>query len=371
VRIGMVATPWYALPPTAYGGIESVCADLVDALVARGHDIVLVGAGTNGTAAGRFVATYDAPQSDRIGAALPEALHAARAGRALREAVLHGGLDIIHDHSTAGPLLAGSRAVPTVITTHQPTVGEHGDYYNALGPQVVCVAVSAAQRAAAPCLPWAGTVHNAVRVHSYPFRQRKGDYALFLGRSSPEKAPHLAIDAARAAGVPIVLAGKCTERAEEAYFKAEIAPRLGADARWVGEADAAAKRRLLAGARCLVFPIQWDEPFGMVMAEALACGTPVVALERGSVPEVVRHGVTGYVCSEPEDLAEGIRRIERISTHACRGDAVERFDVPVMAAAYERVYCQILRRAPQVDLRVDLRRPRGVVSPQFHPTAPG
>ena len=220
-------------------------------------------------------------------------------------------VDVVHDNSLAGPLLARGRDVPTVVTMHGPVTGRQGEYYERLGRAVHLVAISEAQRRINPRLHWVDTVHNAIDVRSFPFRARKDDYVLWLGRFSPDKGAHIAIDAARAAGRRIVLAGKLNEAPERAYFEEAVRPRLGPDAEYVGEADATLKRELFAGARCLVFPIQWEEPFGMVMIEAMACGTPVVATRRGSVPEVVAHGETGLL-SAPWDIPALAKNIVRL-----------------------------------------------------------
>ena len=170
---------------------------------------------------------------------------------------------------------------------------------------------------------------------------------LFIGRMSPDKAAHLAIDAARAAGRRIVLAGKLQEPHEQAYFESEVQPRLGNDAEFVGEADMAAKQELYSTAHCLVFPICWDEPFGLVMIEAMACGTPVVALRRGSVPEVVLDGVNGLVRDNPADLPAAINEAAKIDPSACRRHVEENFDVSTMAAGYEHIYAQACRTQQQ------------------------
>ena len=337
LRIALVAPPWFPVPPQGYGGIEQLCADLANQLVARGHDVVLLAAGRAGTRA-RHVTTLPEPPSARVGEPLPEVLHAAQVGLALEEL----DVDVIHDHSLAGPLLARGRAVPTVATAHGPVTGELGAYYRALARNVGMVAISKAQQRFAPDLPWAGMVHNGIAVGDYPFRAVKEDFCLFLGRMSPEKAPHLAIDAARRAGRRIVVAAKCREPAERAYFDAMVRPRLGPGVEWIGEADTATKKDLLSRASCLVFPIQWEEPFGLVMVEALACGTPVVALRRGSVPEVVVHGETGFICDTPEELPAAIQRAGELLPARCQKDAYRRFDVSVMAAGYERVYQALL-----------------------------
>ncbi|MEV8634057.1 glycosyltransferase family 4 protein [Streptosporangium sp. NPDC051023] len=337
MRIVMIAPPWYDVPPQGYGGIESMLAELVAGLSRRGHHITLIGAGRPGTAA-RFLATYDPPPSERIGEPMPEVLHAAKA-YALAVDI---DADLVHDHSLAGPLSAAARAVPTVVTCHGEIDGELGEYYRALGPAVSMVGISEAQRRFAPDLNWAGVVHNAVETASFPFREHKEDWVLWLGRLNEDKGAHVAIDVARAAGRRILLAGKLTEPLEHDYFEREVRPRLGPDAEYLGEADAARKRELLAAARCLLFPILWEEPFGMVMIEAMACGTPVVALNRGAVPEVVVDGVTGLVRNEVEELAEAVEAVGALDPHACRSHVADNFDVEVMTVRYERVYRQII-----------------------------
>ncbi|WP_261164743.1 glycosyltransferase family 4 protein [Microbacterium sp. Marseille-Q6965] len=357
----MVAPPWFSLPPAGYGGTEAVVAGLVDALVARGHEVVLVGAGRNGTKAQEFHAAYDTPPTSRLGEPVPEAIAAAFARRALEEA----GVDVVHDNTLCGPLLAGGRAAPTVVTMHGPVSGENGRYHELLERSVSVVAISDAQRRANPRINWCGTVHNAIDVASFPMRERKDDFLLWIGRFSPDKAPHLAIDAARAAGRRVVLAGKLNESAEHAYFDAEIRPRLGRGAEYVGEADASLKRELFAAARALIFPIQWEEPFGMVMVEALACGTPVVATRRGSVPEVVDHDRTGIIVDRDADargLADAIVAAEGLDPHECRRQAEQRFDLAVMAEGYERVYRALVEPIEPLDLYGEGRDAAGLVA---------
>ncbi|HEV2371382.1 MAG TPA: glycosyltransferase, partial [Streptosporangiaceae bacterium] len=283
LRVAMIAPPYFTCPPAAYGGVESVIADLADALVDRGHHVTLIGAGTPGTRAQQFIATFHTPPADQLGEPLPEVMHTAHVGRILDDL----DVDVVHDHTLAGPLLARGRLVPTVVTAHGPVDTDLGALYRALRPTISLVAISDSQRSRGPDLPWVATVHNAIRPETFPYRADKEDFALFLGRFHPQKAPHLAIDAARGAGLPIVLAGKCAEPMERAYFKAEIEHRLGTDTTMFGVADATAKRDLLARAAVVLFPICWEEPFGLVMIEAMAAGTPVVALRRGSVPEII------------------------------------------------------------------------------------
>lgn len=349
LRIAMVAPPWFSIPPEGYGGIESLVSWLTERLVERGHDVTLVAASPARTSA-RFRATFAQPPSDRLGEALTEVIHAARTRTILEEI----DPDVIHDHSTAGPLLAEA-SPPTILTAHGPVRGDFGAYYQSLAHRVGLVAISEAQRNLAPELPWFAMVHNAVPVAEYTFRREKDDFALFLGRMSPDKGAHLAIEACREAGRRLVLAAKCSEPEEIEYFEREVKPRLGTDTEWLGEVDLDAKHDLLARAGCLVFPIQWDEPFGLVMTEALACGTPVVACGHGSVPEIVDDGVTGYVCAEPAELPEAIRRVGDINPEACRDRATSMFDIDVMVSGYERAYRRAITRVAERPRRVSDR----------------
>jgi glycosyltransferase involved in cell wall biosynthesis len=333
LRIAIEAPPWYEIPPHGYGGIEWICYWLAEGLVARGHDVTLIGAGRNHTSAG-FVQSYERPPSERLGEPLPEVLHAAVCARTLEGMTV----DVVHTHILAGPLLAPGRAVPTVATAHGPMSGELGEYYRWVAPYIDMVAISRSQRGEATDLPWVGTVYNGVPVGQYPYREGKEGYALFLGRMSAEKGVHVAIDAARKAGVPIIVAAKCNEPAEQAYFAAEVAPRLGRGVEWVGAVGGHEKKELLARAQCLVNPIQWREPFGIVMVEALACGTPVVATRNGSVPEVVADGVTGWIVDDAAALPDAIHRAEQISPESCRRRAETMFDTARMVEGYERIY---------------------------------
>jgi len=338
LRLAFAMPPWFDVPPAAYGGIESLVGDLIGALIERGHTIFMVGVGTNGTAA-EFRRTFDLPQAERLGQALPEVVNAALANGHINDL----DIDVVHDHSLAGPLTARGRKVPTVMTAHGPCAGDMATYYRALSSNndANLVAISQSQRSLAPDVHWVGTVYNALKAADYPFRRDKDDFVLFMGRMSPDKGAHLAIDAARSAGRRIVLAGKIKEEIEHTYFEAEVKPRLGGDAEFIGEANMTAKKELYASAQCLVFPIRWDEPFGLVMIEAMACGTPVVALNRGSVPEVVVDGVTGFIRTDPEELPAAINSAGTIDPLACRHHVEERFDVSTMAAGYEQVYARV------------------------------
>ncbi|MFB7721444.1 MULTISPECIES: glycosyltransferase family 4 protein [unclassified Nocardia] len=345
LRIAMVVPPYFDIPPKAYGGVEAVVADLVDALVERGHEVTLLGAGVNGTA-GRMVSLWDRVQSDRLGDPFPEILHALKVRRALEGLSALEGFDLVHDHTFAGPLnmpMYRELGMPTVITVHGPVNGEPYLYYSELGEDAQLVAISDRQRSLAPDLNWVGRVHNALRVDDWPFRAEKDDYALFLGRFTEDKAPHLALEAAHAADIPLVLAGKCAEPPELRYFESAVRPLLTERDHMFGMADAVAKRELLAGARALLFPVRWEEPFGMVMIEAMVCGTPVVALRGGAVAEVIVDGVTGRICDDPAELATAIKEVQTYDPHAMRAHVVEHFGADTLGRGYEEIYRRVVR----------------------------
>ncbi|BBZ41394.1 glycosyltransferase family 4 protein [Mycobacterium conspicuum] len=347
IRIMLVAPPYFDIPPTGYGGVEAVVADLADTLVARGHQVTVLGAGEGGTAA-KFVPLWERTVPDRLGQPYPEVMHALKVRSAITRIAATEGVDIVHDHTFAGPMNAPAYhalGVPTVVTVHGPIDDDLYPYYRELSADVCLVAISDRQRELAPDLNWIGRVHNALRVEEWPFQAEKDDYALFLGRFAPYKGAHLALQAAHEAGLPLVLAGKCSEPFEREYFEDCVRPLLTDADHVFGEADAVSKRKLLARARCLLFPIQWEEPFGIVMIEAMVCGTPVVALRGGAVAEVVVDGVTGVVCDRAEELPAAIRAARTLDPHACRRHVAANFGVAQFGSAYETIYRDVLHQA--------------------------
>lgn len=335
LRIAMVVPPWYEVPPPGYGGLEQVCSALVDGLTARGHEVTLFGAGTWTGTQGRFVATVEELQNDRLGHLLPELAHLARVQRMISP----DAFDVVHDHTTIGPLVAPQRTVPTLATVHGNPTGELGDILHAVPPSVGLVAISHAQRRLDPELPWAATVHNGMHTGQLPTKAAPGTGpVLWLARFNPEKGPELAIQACRAAGLPLVLAGKANEAIEHHYLAEVIEPMLGPDVEVICNGDRDTTIRLLLEARCLIMPIQWEEPFGMVMVEAMATGTPVVALNRGAVPELVRHGRTGLICDDVTELPQALVRAGDLDPIACVAHVEEHFSADRLARGYEPVY---------------------------------
>jgi glycosyltransferase involved in cell wall biosynthesis len=310
---------------------------LVDGLVARGHDVTLIGAGKQHTRGG-FRATYDEAQSERLGSAMVELTHAARVDAMLAEMDVH----IVHDHSAAGGAMARGRGAPVVITSHGPAAGEWGEYLAAVEDTAELVVISESQTRLAPQTSWRSVVHNALDITDIPLVHNKSDHLVWIGRMSPDKGAHLAIDAARKAGRSIVLAAKCSEPAEQAYFEEFVRPRLGPDVDWRGEVGREEKYEVMGQSAAFLFPLQWDEPFGMVMVEAMACGTPVLALDRGAVPEIVVDGETGFVRGRPEELVELIDSVGRIDPATCRRRVEERFSPERMVSGYEKLFLELV-----------------------------
>ena len=344
LKIAMLAPPWVSVPPPGYGGIEQVVGFLSDGLVRRGHEVTLFAApGSRSSATVREVLARDHP--DEIERALYEADHVARVFDEVDRVAATGGpgFDVIHDHSGFTAVAMANRIdVPVVHTLHGPFTEETASFYQAHGRKAHLVAISRAQQESAPAgVPIAGVVHNPIDVREWPFEPDKRDYLLWVGRMDETKGPHRAIAAARAAGAPLVLAGP-VQPGQEEYFKEAVEPHLDDDrVRYIGEVGGEDKLRLFAEARALLMPITWDEPFGMVMVEALACGTPVIAFRSGAAPEIVQPGTNGYLVDDEEAMAEAVKALPDIDPKACRA-SVERFDVDAAAAGYERIYRTLL-----------------------------
>ena len=337
LRVALVVPPWYELPPSGYGGIEQMCTALADALVALGHEVTLFGAGLRTGTAAKFVSTFTEPQYRRLGQALPELIHVAKTNRLLDP----DDFDVVHDHTNAGLLTAAGRPVPTVTTVHGCPSGELGDYLSSVNRAVALVAISHAQRRLRPELGWTATVHHGLAPTETAKRKPSPGPALWLARFCADKGADLAIRACRSANIPLVLAGKCTEPAERRYLDKVIVPMLNPRVQLIVNPDRRRCRQLMMAARSLLLPIRWEEPFGMVMIEAMAMGTPVVALNRGAVSEIVRHGETGLVCQDPAELPEALSRVLRLDPAACAEHVRTSFSAERMAHGYERVYRQL------------------------------
>jgi glycosyltransferase involved in cell wall biosynthesis len=349
MRIAQVAPPFETIPPSAYGGTERVVANLTDELVRRGHDVTLFASGDSRTAA-RLVPIVDRALWHREPAYQDLAPFWAIALGSLAEHLTE--FDVIHNHLDFWMFpLARVAPCPVVTTLHgRLDLREQQPLYRTFS-DVPLVSISNAQRAPVPFANWVATVYHGIELEQFTFDPHPGGYLAFLGRISPEKGLDTAVRVAKRAGLPLKIGARKplqfardpNVRRDWRYFDEIIQPLLGEDGvEFIGEVGGRDKDAFLGGAAALLFPITWPEPFGLVMAEALACGTPVLALRHGSVPEVIRHGVTGYICTTEDELVEAVGRIDQIDRAACRADAERRFSPAVMAAHYERVYDQLL-----------------------------
>jgi glycosyltransferase involved in cell wall biosynthesis len=362
LRIAMVAPPWYELPPLGYGGLEVIVAALIDGLVERGHDVTLFGAGNRTGTRARFVSTTGQLQYPRLGELMPSVLHTARVNRLIAD----GDFDVVHDHTTDGPLSAPARRPPTLVTVHGDPYGEYGDYLAALGDAIGLVAISRAQRLSRTELNWVATVHNALADSAIEDASVTPDGpVLWLARFTADKGPDQAVRACQAAGLPLVLAGKCNEPEEQRYLDEEIRPMLDDSVQLITNPDRPETLRLLRAARCLIMPIRWEEPFGMVMIEAMAVGTPVVGVGLGAVPELLENGVTGWIADDPEGLPELLRRVHELDAEACVAHVRRNFSARVMAQRYEQVYLDEMARHRPVTV------PKAVPAQQKHRWKPG
>jgi glycosyltransferase involved in cell wall biosynthesis len=259
--------------------------------------------------------------------------------------------DVIHNHLDylAFPFTRHA-ATPTITTMHGRLDLAEVRQLHARFPAQRLVSISDAQRVALPDANWAATVHNGIDIGNYHFRPDPGDYLAFLGRISPEKRVDRAIEIARDTGMRLVIAAK-VDPLDRDYYEHAIKPLIDdhADIEFIGEVDERGKDEVLGGAYAYLFPIDWPEPFGLTMVEAMATGTPVIAYNAGSVPEVVVDGVTGFVCDSMHDMVEAVGRIGTINRRACRAHVEEHFSASAMADGYERVYRMLATGAGQED----------------------
>jgi glycosyltransferase involved in cell wall biosynthesis len=343
MRIAVIAPPWYPVPPSGYGGIEWVVALLADGLTDRGHEVTLFAPPGSETEAQLVPPLGTIPPEELIGDPWYEAAHAVSAYERGSE------FDLLHDHTgPVGASIGAMRDALTVHTLHGPFTDQTSMLYRRIARRHWFVAISHSQRSMGPPkLRWGGVVYNGIPTDRYPFREDKEDFLLFLGRADEEKAPHLAIEAARRAGRRLVMCVTTKNQRERAYWAEQVEPLLDDDVEVRGECDQEQKAELLARAAALLFPIQWPEPFGLVMTEAMACGTPVVAWRNGSVPEVVSDGETGFVVSSVEEMAAAVARLGELDPHVMRAWVKERFSAEAMVAGYERVYQQALARGDE------------------------
>ena len=346
MRIAQVAPLYESVPPRLYGGTERVVSWLADELVQRGHEVTLFASGDSRTHA-RLVSAW--PRAVRLDPAQPDpfALHTLELAQAFSRA---DDFDVVHCHVDYLAFPYGRLvSTPVVHTLHgrldlRPLIHVLTELR-----EVPLVSISNSQREPLTGLDlnWVATVHHGLPMRDVPAVTTASDgrYLVFLGRMSAEKRPDLAIAVAKRAGLPLIMAAK-VDRPDREYFEREIRPQLGHPLiEYIGEVSDAEKWRLLGDALALLFPIDWPEPFGLAMIEALACGTPVVARPCGAVPEIVRDGEVGFLADTVDELVAAVKRVDVIDRARCRRWAEAQFSVGVMADHYESVYRRLKSRA--------------------------
>ena len=340
MKIAQVTPLWERVPPPAYGGIELVVSLLTDELVRRGHEVTLFATG------------------DSLTLAKLESVHpcAIRTDSSVKEYQIYETLqlghvyqrahefDVIHSHMGC-PALTYAQFVktPTVHTLHGVFTPDNEKMYSYARSQPY-VSISDAQREPRLGLNYAATVYNGIDVDSYKFYAQPNDppYLAFLGRLSPEKGPHHAIEIAKRTGMRLKMAGKI-DVVDQEFYEAVLEPQIdGEQIQYLGEANHVQKNTLMGGAVATLFPITWREPFGLVMVESMAAGTPVIGMRLGSAPEVIKDGKTGFLCETVDQCVAALNQIAKIDRAECRQHVVENFSVQRMTDGYEAVYRQLL-----------------------------
>lgn len=341
MKIAMIVAPWFTVPPATHGGTETLVHDLVEELVARGDEVTLYAAGSSRTG-GALRSLFSEQQELHLATSERSVVECMHALFAYREAA-SDGVDLIHDHAGLLSVSIGApmRRPPILHTVHRILTPANQPLYRMLAafPGMYFSTISQAQRRSMPDLPSMATIHNALSPSLYPFVRKKDHYLAFLGRIRAEKGCHLAIALAQRSGWPLKLAGRIDDRH---FFQTQIEPQLGRGVEYVGEVNVPEKAELLAHARALIFPVQWEEPFGLVVIEALACGTPVIAMPRGGLPEIIRHGVDGFLVDDMDGMLRALDQLDTIDPEICRRRVEEAFSRSAMATRYQELYQRIL-----------------------------
>jgi glycosyltransferase involved in cell wall biosynthesis len=335
VRIAIVSTPFVAVPPPRYGGTELVVHTLAQALASSGHDVSVFATGDSEAPGLRALVPSPVWPPDPY-------VELAHARFAARE-IARGGFDVVHVHAPAAVAFASEMGAPVVYTLHHPRDERLSRYYG-LVPPVRRVAISRRQAELEDPTP-EHVVHHGLPPSLYPAADGRGEYAFFIGRLSWCKGPELAVEAARLAGIGIVVAGAIhRDEAPTGWHEHVLEPALAEPhVRWIAEADLDDKRRLFAGARALLMPIRWEEPFGLVMIEAMLAGCPVIAFPLGAAPELIEDGVTGHLVDDAAGMAAALRAVRRFDRARCRARARARFSAARMARDYVAVYAEAIR----------------------------
>ncbi|MFL4476013.1 glycosyltransferase family 4 protein [Paeniglutamicibacter sp. MACA_103] len=345
MRIGIIAPPWLTVPPQAYGGTEAVIDLLARGLAEMGHEVLLAAASGSGSPVPQVPGSFP-PDPRHLGRTQDELRHVLNAYGQL------GGVEIIHDHTLAGPLLRhAGEGIPVVSTAHNRMDALTLPLYAAIAERAPLLAVSRHQAGTARGVAVSRVIHHGIDAAAVPVGTGAGGYACFLGRMHPNKGVLAAIQVARAAGVPLRIAAKMASAGEHEYFANVIRRELGGDIEYVGELRPGEKYRLLGEAFALLNPLQWDEPFGMVMIESLAAGTPVLSTSRGAAPEIVSDGFTGFLRDTPRALAAALPDCANLSRADCRRSTETTFSARRMVGEHVEFYeeCLAGKHGPSPD----------------------
>ena len=352
LKIAQVCPLWEQVPPKGYGGIELIASWLTEELVQRGHEVTLLASGDSKTTA-TLRSPCDYALRHEPGADPNDFWTLARKHMALVQSQLQGlyeqadDFDIIHSHLELDTLpFAASASIPTMHTMHMNLIPEVGDVY-ARYPNQHFISISDAQRTPYPSLNYLATVYNAIDFAdlTYQAHPQQPEYLAFLGRLSPDKGIHLAIEISKKTGIPLKVAGKCTLEVSD-FYETVVKPEIdGRHIEYLGEISQTEKSDLLGNAIATLFPITWREPFGLVMIESMACGTPVLGTNMGAVPEVIANGKTGFVCETVEEMVACIDKVKTLDRQACRTYVETQFSIQRMVDDYEDCYYKLLKPA--------------------------
>lgn len=336
MRIALVASPFISVPPSHYGGTELFIAQLAEGLQRKGFDVVVYanGESTVGTDVRSLYPTGEWPIKGELYANLKDIDHSAWAVHDAWKTA-----DIIHLNNLPGLVFSRFAGPQFVYTIHHPHKRELSEFY-AHYPDVEYVSISKFQQQK-ESMPRIRTIHHGVDTSLYRVQEKKQSYLCFLGRVAPMKGTHTAIEVAKRCGIPLKIAGEVQPIYRD-YFEAQVKPHVdGKFIEYIGEADLDVKNELLGNSLAMLFPIEWDEPFGLVMIEAMATGTPVLAFPRGAAPEVTKDGISGYLCKSADEMVERLRELPgRFSPAALRAYIEKKFSVERMVSDYVNLYAE-------------------------------
>lgn len=361
LRIAQVAPLWYPVPPKGYGGTELVVSRLTEELVKRGHHVTLFASGDSRTKA-RLISTV---QKNLFDLRVPWLHDSYNINNLIEAFSREKEFDIIHTHiDVYDPLIRGYHAhKPSLATLHNPFWPTPNDpkknkwwatyegrvlLYNRF-PGLPYVAISDNYRKECPAnINFAKTIYHGVEIKNFEFNANGGDHFVWLGRISKAKGVHIAVRMAHDMGLKLLIAGKIVNPEAKDFFRKRIQPYLGEKIRFVGELKSdEEKSKFFGNAKAFLYPLQWEEPFGITMIESMACGTPVIAYNRGSVPELVKDGETGFVVDTPAAFKKAVHKIDNISRKNCRTNVEERFTTDEMVSQYENLYYSLIQKWPK------------------------